>query len=171
MSARCLLPAALLLLAACSDSNDPDDPSAGLLADPEAPGVASASGDPDASYLLDDAARDGVTVTASGLQYEVLREADGPTPGPTAQVTLHYRGTLVDGTEFDSSYSRGAPSTFALDGTIPGFAEGVQLMSPGAQYRFVLPADLAYGDAGSPPSIGPGATLIFVVELLEINSG
>ena len=120
------------------------------------------------AFLSENATRDGVTTTASGLQYEVMREAEGSSPAPTDQVTIHYRGTLIDGTEFDSSYERGSPATFSVGGVIPGFSEGLQLMSVGSQYRFFIPGDIAYGAGGSPPNIGPNATLIFEVELLEI---
>lgn len=119
------------------------------------------------AYLAENATREGVTTTASGLQYEVLREGDGAKPTPTNQVRIHYKGTLLDGTEFDSSYGRGTPATFGVTGVIPGFSEGLQLMSIGSQYRLVIPADLAYGSGGQ-GSIGPYATLIFEIELLEI---
>jgi FKBP-type peptidyl-prolyl cis-trans isomerase len=122
-----------------------------------------------AAYLAENGAREGVTTTDTGLQYEVLREGDGARPEATSRATIHYRGTLVDGTEFDSSYERDEPAVFPLNGVIPGFSEGLQLMQIGSQYRFVMPADVAYGAAGSPPSIGPNATLIFEVELLEIS--
>jgi FKBP-type peptidyl-prolyl cis-trans isomerase FkpA len=122
------------------------------------------------AYLEENGARPEVTTTASGLQYEVMREGDGPTPGPTDQVTVDYKGTLIDGTQFDSSYDRGEPATFSLDGVIPGFSEGLQLMPVGSQYRFVIPSDLGYGPSGSPPTIGGNATLIFEVELIEIPS-
>ena len=121
------------------------------------------------AFLAENGAREGVTTTETGLQYEVLREGDGERPGEASQATIHYRGTLVDGTEFDSSYERDEPAVFPLNGVIPGFSEGLQLMQVGSQYRFVMPADLAYGESGSPPSIGPDATLIFEVELLEIS--
>lgn len=121
-----------------------------------------------AAYLAQNSAREGVITTESGLQYEVLREGDGPQPGPEDQATVHYRGTLIDGTEFDSSYARGQPATFGVTGVIAGFAEGLQLMNVGSQYRFVIPAELAYGPGGSPPNIGPNATLIFEVELIAI---
>jgi FKBP-type peptidyl-prolyl cis-trans isomerase len=121
-------------------------------------------------YLAENGAREGVMTTDTGLQYEVLRESDGDRPEATTSLaTIHYRGTLVDGTEFDSSYERDNPAVFPLNGVIPGFSEGLQLMQTGSQYRFVMPADLAYGVAGSPPSIGPNATLVFEVELLEIS--
>ena len=95
-----------------------------------------------ADYLEEHGARDGVTTTASGLQYEVLREGEGASPGPSDRVTIQYRGTLIDGTEFDSSYERGEPATFAVSNVIPGFSEGLQLMPPGSHYRFVIPGDI-----------------------------
>lgn len=120
-------------------------------------------------YLKSNAGKEGVQVTDSGLQYSVLTEGDGEKPAATDQVTVHYRGTLIDGTEFDSSYSRGEPTSFTLNQVIPGWTEGVQLMSVGSKYRFVIPAELAYGERGAGGSIGPFETLIFEVELLEIN--
>ncbi len=120
-------------------------------------------------YLKSNAEMEGVTVTESGLQYSVITEADGATPQATDSVTVHYRGTLIDGTEFDSSYSRGEPATFQLNQVIPGWTEGVQLMSEGAKYKFVIPYQLAYGERGAGASIGPFETLIFEVELIKIN--
>ena len=122
------------------------------------------------AYLASNAGKDGVMVTASGLQYEVLREGEpgGAQPSPANQVTIHYRGTLIDGTEFDSSYSRGQPATFGVTGVIPGFSEGLQLMTVGSQYRLVIPAQMAYGPQGAGSDIGPNATLIFEIELIEI---
>lgn len=120
------------------------------------------------SYLAENAQREGVETTASGLQYEVLRAGDGPSPGADDVVTLHYKGTLIDGTQFDSSYDRGAPATFSVNQVIPGFSEGLQLMEVGSQYRLYIPGDLGYGEQGSGPLIQPNATLIFEVELLEI---
>jgi len=122
-------------------------------------------------YLKSNAEKDGVKVTDSGLQYNVITEGDGPKPAATDEVTVHYRGTLVDGTEFDSSYSRGEPTSFRLNQVIPGWTEGVQLMSVGSKYRFVIPANLAYGERGAGGAIGPHETLIFEVELLDIKSG
>lgn len=123
------------------------------------------------AYLEKNKEKEGVTVTESGLQYEVLEEGkeDGKSPGATDTVVVHYKGTLTDGTEFDSSYSRGKPATFPLNRVIPGWTEGVQLMKEGAKYRFVVPSDLAYGAGGAPPKIGPNETLVFVVELLEVK--
>ena len=122
------------------------------------------------AYLASNAERDGVTITASGLQYEVLREgeAGGVQPSPANQVSIHYRGTLIDGTEFDSSYSRGQPATFGVTGVIPGFSEGLQLMTVGSHYRFVIPSNIAYGPQGAGNDIGPNATLIFEIELFEV---
>jgi len=120
-------------------------------------------------YLIDNAARSGVITTPSGLQYEVLNGSTGPTPEATDTVTVHYVGTLIDGTEFDSSYSRNEPATFPLNGTIKGWVEGVQLMSVGSHYRFVIPAELAYGDRGAGSQVKPGDTLVFSIELLSIQ--
>jgi FKBP-type peptidyl-prolyl cis-trans isomerase FkpA len=111
-----------------------------------------------------------VTTTASGLQYEVLREGTGTThPTATSSVTVHYKGTLTDGKQFDSSYDRGQPATFPLNRVIPGWTEGVQLMTEGAKYKFTIPPNLGYGAAGAGGSIPPNATLIFEVELIKIN--
>jgi len=120
-------------------------------------------------YLIDNAARSGVITTPSGLQYEILNGSSGPTPDATDTVTVHYVGTLIDGTEFDSSYSRNEPATFPLSRTIKGWIEGVQLMSVGSHYRFVIPAELAYGDRGTGNQIKPGDTLVFSIELLSIQ--
>lgn len=121
-------------------------------------------------YLKNNAAQEGVQVTATGLQYSVINAADGAKPKATAEVTVHYRGTLIDGTEFDSSYSRGEPTSFQLNQVIPGWTEGVQLMSIGSKYRFVVPYNLGYGERGAGGQIGPFETLIFEVELIEIKS-
>ena len=123
----------------------------------------------DKAFLDEQAAKDGVTVTDSGLVVEVISEGDGETPGIDDTVSVHYVGTLVDGTEFDSSVARGEPATFPLSGVIPGWTEGLQLMKVGQKNRFVIPANLAYGERGAPPSIGPNATLVFEVELLAIE--
>ena len=120
-------------------------------------------------FMADNAQRDGVEVTDSGLQYEVLEAAEGDSPVATDVVTVHYQGTLIDGTEFDSSYSRGEPATFPLDGVIPGWTEGLQLMTVGSTYRFVIPPELAYGEQGAGQVIAPNSTLVFEVELLGIE--
>ena len=121
------------------------------------------------AFLAKNAKVDGVKVTDSGLQYEVLREGKGKSPVATDTVKVHYQGTLTDGTKFDSSYDRGAPADFPVSGVIPGFAEGLQLMQEGAKYRFTIPAAIAYGAEG-PPSIGPNQALVFEVEMIEVVS-
>lgn len=122
-----------------------------------------------AAFLEENAAREGVTVTASGLQYEVLREGDGESPVSGQSVTIHYSGALTDGTEFDSSYGRGAPSTFEVDDLVDGFSEALKLMNVGSRMRVVIPSDLAYGTEGRLPLIGPNQVLVFEIELLEIE--
>ena len=120
------------------------------------------------AFLAENGQREGVVTTETGLQYEVLTLGDGPRPSATDQVLVNYRGTLIDGTEFDSSYERGEPATFPVNRVIDGWTEALQLMHVGSKYRLVVPANLAYGEWGSGPVIGPNATLIFEVELLEI---
>jgi FKBP-type peptidyl-prolyl cis-trans isomerase len=120
-------------------------------------------------FLTENKKKDGVKTTASGLQYKVLTEGSGPRPKATSQVTVHYKGTLLDGKQFDSSYDRGQPATFALNQVIPGWTEGVQLMNVGSKYQFWIPGNLAYGQQGSPPAIPPNATLVFEVELLSFK--
>jgi FKBP-type peptidyl-prolyl cis-trans isomerase len=110
-----------------------------------------------------------VKTTASGLQYKVIREGTGAQPKATDMVTVNYRGTLINGTEFDSSYKRGQPATFPLNGVIKGWTEGVQLMKVGSKYQFFIPSNLAYGERAVGPDIGPNATLIFEVELLDVK--
>jgi FKBP-type peptidyl-prolyl cis-trans isomerase FklB len=119
-------------------------------------------------FLAENTKKEGVVTTASGLQYIVLKEGKGEKPNTTDTVTVNYKGTLLDGTEFDSSYKRGEPASFPLNGVIKGWTEGLQLMSPGAQYRFFIPSDLAYGKRGGGKDIGPDATLVFEVELLKV---
>jgi FKBP-type peptidyl-prolyl cis-trans isomerase FkpA len=118
-------------------------------------------------FLAKNKAKKGVTTTASGLQYEVLKAATGPKPKDTDTVQVHYTGTLLDGTKFDSSVDRGEPATFPLKGVIPGWTEGLQLMPVGSKYKFYIPSALAYGENGPGP-IGPNATLTFEVELIKI---
>ncbi len=120
-------------------------------------------------FLAENKAKEGVTTTETGLQYEVITAAEGAKPTADDTVSVHYVGTLLDGTEFDSSIARGEPASFPLKGVIPGWTEGLQLMNVGSKFRFVIPSDLAYGDRGAGQAIGPGETLIFEVELLEIK--
>ncbi len=119
-------------------------------------------------FLAENAKKEGVKTTESGLQYEVIQEGAGESPGAQDTVTVHYKGTLLDGTEFDSSYGRGEPASFRLDRVIKGWTEGVQLMKPGAKYKFYIPSALAYGPRGG-GQIPPNSTLIFEVELLSVG--
>jgi len=123
------------------------------------------------NFLVDNGQRPEVTVTSSGLQYEVLEEGEAGASSPSASdtVTVHYHGTLIDGTVFDSSVERNQPATFGLNQVIAGWTEGVQLMKVGDKYRFYIPSELAYGEAGAGGMIGPNATLIFDVELLDVQ--
>lgn len=120
-------------------------------------------------YLADNAKKEGVCVTPSGLQYEVLTQGNGKSPKATDNVQCHYEGRLIDGTVFDSSYRRGTPATFPLNGVIAGWTEGLQLMKEGAKYRFHIPYNLAYGANGAGESIPPYSALVFDVELLKVN--
>tara|TARA_Y100000052_G_C2907329_1_gene60383 strand:+ start:231 stop:614 length:384 start_codon:yes stop_codon:yes gene_type:complete len=124
---------------------------------------------PDLAYLDENAKKDDVTTTNSGLQYRVIKEGTGHKPRPTDKVTVHYAGKLVNGKEFDSSYKRGQPIDFPLNAVIPGWSEGVQLMQEGAKYEFVIPSQLGYGARGAGGVIPGNATLIFEVELLKIG--
>ncbi|MDY6982479.1 MAG: FKBP-type peptidyl-prolyl cis-trans isomerase [Pseudomonadota bacterium] len=123
-------------------------------------------------FLAQNGTQSGVTTTDSGLQYTVVEEASdasAATPKATDTVSVHYTGTLIDGTVFDSSVERNEPATFPLNGVIPGWTEGLQLMKVGSKYRFFIPSELAYGEQGAPPVIPPNSTLIFDVELLSIE--
>ena len=119
-------------------------------------------------FLKMNAEKEGVVTLPSGLQYKVLQEGSGKKPSATSQVKCHYEGTLLNGVKFDSSYDRNSPAVFGLNQVIPGWTEGVQLMSEGAKYEFYIPYDLAYGAHGAPGAIPPYATLKFVVELIQV---
>jgi len=119
-------------------------------------------------YLTDNKAKEGVKTTASGLQYKVLKDGTGPSPKATDTVKVNYRGTTIDGTEFDSSFKRGEPDTFPVNRVIKGWTEALQLMKAGSKYQLVIPAELAYGERGAGSDIGPNATLLFEVELVGI---
>ncbi len=138
-------------------------------ANAEAQKAASENSEKGKAYLAENAKKDGVKVTASGLQYEVIKEGTGKKPAATDTVSVHYEGTLINGQVFDSSIRRGQPVEFPLNRVIPGWTEGVQLMSVGSKYRFVIPSNLAYGEHGAGGAIGPNETLIFEVELLDIK--
>ena len=120
-------------------------------------------------FLAQNAEKEGVIVRPSGLQYKVIREGTGATPGIRDRVTVNYRGTLIDGTEFDSSYQRGEPATFRVNRVIKGWTEALTLMQEGAKWELFIPPELAYGEQGTGQLIGPYETLIFEVELLKVN--
>lgn len=120
-------------------------------------------------FLAENAAKEGVISTESGLQYEIITEGNGSKPSQSDMVVTHYHGTLIDGTVFDSSVARNEPAQFPVNGVIQGWIEALQMMNVGSKWRLTIPSHLAYGDQGSPPVIGPGATLIFEIELLEIK--
>ena len=130
--------------------------------------AAANSGEADA-FRAEFAAKEGVTTLPSGLMYEVINEGEGAKPTLQDTVTTHYHGTLIDGSVFDSSVDRGTPASFPVSGVIRGWTEALQLMSVGSKWRLVIPPDLAYGDRGAGGLIGPNETLVFEVELLEIN--
>jgi FKBP-type peptidyl-prolyl cis-trans isomerase len=121
-------------------------------------------------FLAQNKTKEGVVALPDGLQYKILKEGTGPKPTATDSVVCNYRGTLLDGTEFDSSYKRGQPATFPVSGVIKGWTEAVQLMPVGSKWQLFLPAELAYGSRGAGQEIGPNATLIFEVELLSIQN-
>ena len=120
-------------------------------------------------FLAENKKKEGVVTLPSGLQYKVLKEGTGEKPKDVDTVTVHYRGTLIDGTEFDSSYARGNPATFPVKGVIPGWTEALKLIKEGAKWQIFVPSNLAYGARGSAPRIGPNSTLIFEVELISIQ--
>lgn len=160
---------AIVLVCGCEPSNAPED-------DPVAPGARASNEEnnvtsgPGPAFLAENAARDGVTTTASGLQYEVLVAGDGATPQATDLVTVHYTGTLLDGTVFDSSVQRGQAAEFPVNRLISGWTEALQLMQVGDKWKLYIPPELAYGERGAGADIGPNATLIFEVELLGVRA-
>ena len=160
---------ALILVCGCQPSNTPDD-------EQIAPGpneeneVNTVTSDSGPGFLAENAARDGVRTTASGLQYEVLVAGDGATPEATDLVTVHYTGTLLDGTVFDSSVQRGQAAEFPVNRLISGWTEALQLMQVGDKWKLYIPPELAYGERGAGGVIGPNATLIFEVELLGVRA-
>ncbi len=121
------------------------------------------------TFLAENKAKDGVVTLASGMQYKILKEGTGPKPTTSDSVVCNYQGTLINGKEFDSSYKRGQPATFPVTGVIKGWTEALQLMPVGSKWQLFIPSDLAYGDRGAGADIGPGATLVFEVELLSIE--
>ena len=120
-------------------------------------------------YLAENAKRPEVRTTASGLQYEIIKEGEGESPKPTDSVTVHYTGALIDGRVFDSSVERGEPATFGVTQVIPGWVEALQMMKPGAEWRIFVPSNLAYGPQGAGGIIGPNMTLIFDIQLIKVN--
>ena len=123
------------------------------------------------AFMTENAKQEGVVVTESGLQYKIIEPGQGDSPGPADVATVHYRGTLIDGTQFDSSYDRGQPASFPVGGVIAGWSEALQLMKPGAKWQLVIPAELAYGERGAGQDIGPNSTLLFDVELISVEQG
>ena len=135
--------------------------------DPESMNNNKAKGE---AFLAENAKKPGVTTLPSGLQYEVLTEGSGKKPGLSSSVTTHYHGTLINGTVFDSSYQRGQPATFPVNGVIAGWTEALQLMGEGSKYRLYIPSDLAYGKRGAGRDIPGDTALIFDVELVKVNN-
>lgn len=134
----------------------------------EAQVAAAAARQEGEEYLADNSKKEGVKVTASGLQYKVIKEGSGKKPKATDKVKCHYEGTFVNGTKFDSSYDRNEPAVFGLNQVIPGWTEGLQLMAEGAKYELYIPYTLGYGEHGAPGAIPPYSALKFVVELIEV---
>lgn len=121
------------------------------------------------AFLAENAKKEGVKTLPSGLQYKVIKEGDGKQPGKTDTVSVHYKGTLIDGREFDSSYKRGQPAEFGVTQVIKGWVEALQLMKEGSKWQLFIPSSLAYGERGAGALIGPGETLVFEVELLKVK--
>lgn len=121
------------------------------------------------AFLAKNKKKEGIVTLPSGLQYKIIKEGEGNTPGAADQVTVNYKGSLIDRTEFDSSYKRGQPASFKVNGVIPGWTEALQLMKTGSKWELYIPSNLAYGERGAGPQIGPNSTLIFEVDLISIN--
>lgn len=121
------------------------------------------------AFLTGNKSKPGIVSLPSGLQYKVIKQGNGAKPADTDTVTVDYSGTLIDGTEFDSSYKRGQPATFPVNGVIPGWTEALKLMNEGSTWELFIPSSLAYGENGAPPAIGPNETLIFKVNLIKVN--
>jgi FKBP-type peptidyl-prolyl cis-trans isomerase FklB len=154
-----ILPLILGLLAGCTAKENKTEAAK--------PPVANA--DPGAAFLAENAKKDGVNTTATGLQYKIIKSGAGDSPKPTDTVKVHYHGTLIDGTVFDSSVQRGEPISFPVTGVIPGWVEALQLMKVGDKWQLFIPAKLAYGEQSPTPVIAPNSVLIFEVELLAIQ--
>ena len=150
----------LISIQSCTNANQKDKSFFDVLAGGEE--------NPQIEFLMENEKKDGIITTESGLQYSVITEGNGPKPKNNSVVKVHYRGTLINGKEFDSSYKKGKPISFQLNRVIKGWTEGLQLMSVGSKYRFFIPSYLGYGKRGAGRLIGPGTTLIFDVELLDI---
>lgn len=152
-----------------NDSSSYDPRSVEMLQMQLIQGIMSRKSQEGVQFLEKNKLREGVFTTESGLQYEPMREGDGPMPTESSMVTVHYHGTLINGTVFDSSVERGEPATFGLNQVIPGWTEGLQLMSVGSKYKFYIPSNLAYGERPPSQAIPPNSVLIFEVELLSID--
>jgi FKBP-type peptidyl-prolyl cis-trans isomerase FklB len=167
MKSFCILMVALGLFAGCSAK---DDKPVVATAPDAKPGLnVDAKADAGEAFLAANAKKDGVITTASGLQYKVMKSGTGDSPKLADKVKVHYHGTLIDGTVFDSSVQRGEPITFPVGGVIPGWVEALQLMKVGDKWQLFIPAKLAYGDQSPSPAIPPNSVLIFEVELLGIE--
>lgn len=151
----------------CGGYLKPDAQSETIVVDPQT--ASSQTNQKEMDSNVNDESEPGYSATPSGLKYRIVREGSDKKPGPQDSVTVHYRGTLEDGTEFDSSYKRGETISFPLGGVIKGWTEGLQLIGEGGEIELIIPSDLGYGAAGSPPVIPGGATLHFKVELFKVN--
>ena len=133
-------------------------------------GIAKKNQDEGASFLAENAKKEGVITLESGVQYKELTKGEGESPGPEDNISAHYRGTLLDGTEFDSSYQRGTPLTLQMGSAIKGWGEVLKLMKPGSKWEVYIPSDMAYGERGAGDVIGPNQALIFTIELIKFEA-